>query len=290
MTKTRNITFAVAVNSMRLFQNNFMASPCLRSPRHYQVLAQKEFCSAAKAYNDAIVKSDNDLIVFTHQDIIFPESWLSQCERSLDCLELLDPGWGVLGSFGMSPDGEGIGHVYSSGRGVFGGPFEQPKQVQTLDEIVLIVRRSSGLRFDERLPYFHLYGADICLRAAQLKMKNYAISAFCIHNTQQQLVLPEEFYECYKHIRCMWKDHMPIHTTCVAITKYNIPLYTRRLMEVLTRMRRKQIGALRVSDPHTLLSEFSIPPREFSEGLGLSWLTKVRSRLLGKRAHRVTSN
>ena len=68
--------------------------------------------------------------------------------------------------------------------------------VQTLDEIVLILKKSSGLRFDDSLPHFHFYGTDICLRAAQRGMRSYAISAFCVHNTHQTLVLPEEFYEC----------------------------------------------------------------------------------------------
>jgi len=55
--------------------------------------------------------------------------------------------------------------------------------VQTLDEIVLIFRRDSGLSFDETLPHFHFYGTDICMRAAEQGRQCYAISAFCVHNT-----------------------------------------------------------------------------------------------------------
>ena len=45
------------------------------------------------------------------------------------------------------------------------GP-ELPAQVATLDELLLIVKRDSGLRFDPELG-FHLYGADICLQAIE---------------------------------------------------------------------------------------------------------------------------
>jgi hypothetical protein len=286
MATPTNLTFVAAVNNRELLRDNLLMSPCLREAHTHQIIVQEKFRSAAEAYNDAIQKSCNDLIVFAHQDIIFPQSWMSQLGRALDCLQILDPCWGALGCFGVSSDGVGIGHVYSSGRGVFGGPFDRPVQIQTLDEIVLVLRKSSGLRFDECLPHFHLYGADICLRAAKMRMKSYAISAFCIHNTQQQLVLPREFYECYKHVKSVWKDHMPIHTTCLEITKYNGPLYMRKLMEGWTRIRGKQIGAFRTNNPYTLLSEFRIPPREPSEGVGLSFLTRAALFVRGKRAKR----
>jgi hypothetical protein len=252
----RHITFAVAVNSRQLFNDNFLASPCFRLPQHYQLLVQNDFSSAALAYNDAIEKSDNDLIVFSHQDIFLPELWLSQLECALDYLTVNDPEWGVLGCYGKTVDGRGWGHLYSSGRGVIGEPFERPVPIQTLDEIVLILRRSSGLRFDEQLPYFHLYGADICLSAAKMGRTSYAISAFCIHNTVQTLVLPTEFYCCCGHIRRVWKDRLPIQTTCVRITRFNVSLYERRLREACLRLRGKAVGALRVNDPRRLLEEF----------------------------------
>ena len=43
---------------------------------------------------------------------------------------------------------------------------ELPARVATLDELLLIVRRDAGLRFDPDLG-FHLYGADICLQASE---------------------------------------------------------------------------------------------------------------------------
>ncbi len=256
MSSTRNVTFAVAVNNREVFDNNFLASPCLRGSHDHQILVRENFNSAAKGYNTAIDLASHDLIVFCHQDILLPETWLSELERALKHLEIEDPNWGVLGCYGETLNDNGRGHIYSSGLGTMGQPFDHPAPVQTLDEIVLILRKSSGLRFDEGLPHFHLYGTDICLRAAAMGMKSYAISAFCLHNTHQSLVLPKEFYECCRHVKHVWKDYLPIQTTCIRITRFNVPLYRRRLGELYLRcIRRKEIGGTRAQNPQRLFEE-----------------------------------
>jgi hypothetical protein len=258
MPSTEAITFVVAVNRRDILENNFLASPCFRGSHAHQILLQENFGSAAKAYNDAIDRSVNGLIVFCHQDVFLPETWLPELQESLNWLEKDDPGWGVLGCSGITLDGRYTGYVYSSGLGVIGKRSAQPTPIQTLDEIVLIFRKSSGLRFDESLPHFHLYGADICLSAAKRRMKSYAISAFCIHNTYQPLVLPKEFYDCCEHVRKVWKDSLPIQTTCIRITRFNFPIYARRLREVYRKyIRRKEIGGTRVSNVQQLLEELA---------------------------------
>jgi glycosyltransferase involved in cell wall biosynthesis len=256
MTSVKNCTFAVAVNNRELFENNFLASPCLRDRREHQILAQEGFPSASLAYNDAIDKSLDDLIVFCHQDIYLPEAWLSQLQNALDFLEARDPAWGVLGCGGSTRDGPGRGHLYSTGIGVFGKAGDPPALVQTLDEIVLIIKKSSGLRFDETLPYFHLYGTDICLRAAKREMRSYAISAFCIHNAHAGLILPEEFYQCCAHIQRVWKDALPVHTPCMKITRFSVPIYRRRLHEAYLRyIRRKVVAQIRAKNVQQLAED-----------------------------------
>jgi GT2 family glycosyltransferase len=251
----KDVTFVVAVNQRHVLEGNFLSSPCLHAVGNPQILLQEGFESAAKAYNDAIGRSKNDLIIFIHQDVVLPQRWLLDLAAALERLNVADPGWGVLGCYGEGPNAGGIGYVYSSGLGIVGAAFERPTPVQTLDEIVLIVRKSSGLRFDERLPHFHFYGTDICLRAAKMGLSCYAISAFCIHNTCQPLVLPKEFYECCRYVRRVWKDWLPIQTSCIKITKYNLPIYTRRLRELYLRyIRRKECGGKRASDALGLLN------------------------------------
>jgi hypothetical protein len=251
------ITFAVAVNNREIFENNFMASPCFRDEHSHQILVQTGFASASKAYNEAIERSANDLIVFAHQDILFPESWISDLSRALASLERTDPKWGVLGCYGEDLHKGGRGYIYSGGLGVLGKPLDRPAPVQTLDEIVLILRKSMGLRFDDDLPHFHFYCADVCMSAAARGLSSYAIPAFCIHNTQQSFILPPEFYQGYRYLKRKWKDFLPIQTTCVRMTKSDLPMYVKRIREAYLRfVRRKEISAYRAKDGRTLLSEF----------------------------------
>jgi hypothetical protein len=287
MTTDKPLTFVAAVNNRELLRDNLLMSPCFCEANGHQILVQEKFLSAASAYNDAIQKSLNDFIVFCHQDIVLPHYWISQLEQALFWLEANDPTWGVLGCYGKTSDGTGWGHIYSSGRGVMGRRLEYPVGVQTLDEVVLIIRKSSGLLFNEYLPNFHLYGADICLAAAEQGMKSYVIPTFCIHNTQQNLLLPEEFYECCRRVRRTWKKRLPIHTPTITLTRFNTPVYARKLKEFGLRLRGKKIRAARVKDVRPLLARFEVEPSEFSNGLGLSVWTRLgwflRSQLIQGR-------
>jgi hypothetical protein len=269
MADTKSITFVIAVNNKHVFESNFLASPCLNGSHSHQIIVQEGFSSASKAYNEAIDRSTNDVIVFAHQDILFPEPWLTDLQRALDSLETSDPQWGVLGCYGETLDDGGRGYIYSGGLGIMGKPLDRPAVVQTLDEIVLILRKSTGLRFDEHLPHFHFYGADICMAAAARGWKSYAIPAFCIHNTRQILVLPGEFYESYRHLKHRWKNSLPIRTTCITMTRFDSHMYRKRIREAYLRIiRRKETGAFRVKDGRALLAELGDAYRHGSEDGG----------------------
>jgi hypothetical protein len=257
MSLTDHVTFVVAVNDREVLQQNLLASPCLRLPHGHQILIQEKFASAALAYNCGIRQAINDLIIFIHQDMYLPENWLWQVEKSLGHLSELDPDWGVVGCWGAGTDGRLRGHVYSSGLGVLGTEFDLPLPVQTLDEIVLIFRKSSSLSFDETLPHFHFYGTDICMKAAAQGLNCYVIPAFGVHNTRQLLTLPKEFYEGYAHEKRRWRDRLPIHTTCIRISRFNTEVYQRK-MEGLIRFAfpDRRCPALRVVDPSKILQEF----------------------------------
>jgi hypothetical protein len=258
MSVTTPITFVVSVGDEAILENNFLASPCLAAGHPHRVLIQRGFKSAAAAYNDAIARSENDLIVLAHSDMLFPSSWLSDLDRALDSLEETDPRWGVLGCYGVTLDRKFSGYLYSNGQGFCGAPFVDPTPVQTLDEIVLIIRKSSGLRFDERLPHFHLYGADICLRAAQQQRRSYAIPAFCVHNTHRNLILADDFYACYRQFKKIWGGYLPVQTSCVRVTKFDRYMYQRKLWEIYLRyIRGLESTADRAENPQVLLDQVS---------------------------------
>ena len=136
----KQITFVAAVNKRDILERNFLASPCFRTPHPHQILIQEGFASASNAYNDAIDKSTNDLIVFIHQDVILPEGWLDDLERAL------------IGLFGTRRPTSGASSVvtakhFTTTDGVTSIPLDLGfwesrlsvlLQIQTLDEIVLI--------------------------------------------------------------------------------------------------------------------------------------------------------
>lgn len=256
MSSLLRVTFVAAVNSQEILQDNLLASPGLQGQHGHEILLQEGFGSAAKAYNDALRRATNELVVFVHQDIFLPEDWLSQLENALNVLANSDPNWGVLGCWGMTRTGEGFGYAYSPGEGVIGKPLDHPMAVQTLDEIVLVLRKSSGLGFDEGLPHFHFYGTDICMAAAKKGMKCYAISAFCVHNAKQYFSYPEDFYGGYRYIKRIYKEHLPIQTSCIRITRFDSDLYLRQLRRAYSRIvKQAEPRGSRVEDPQTILRE-----------------------------------
>lgn len=250
-----NVTFVVAVNDDEILANNFMASPCLKGNHTHQILLQRGFAAASTAYNDAIRQAVNDIVVFAHQDILFPGAWIQDLADEIARIESRDPKWGVLGCYGETLHDNGRGYVYSPGRGFLGKPCIGGAEVQTLDEIVLILRTSTGLSFDPTLPHFHFYGTDICMAAAAEGLKSYAINALCIHNSRQNLVLPPEFYSCYKHVKRRWAKFMPIRSTCARITPFDTDMYARKIREAILRLRKKRVGAQRVQDGRLVLRE-----------------------------------
>lgn len=257
-----NFTIAVAVNNAEVLRRNLYSSPGILHGGGHQLVIKENYPSASLAYNSAMDDAANDLIIFVHQDVYLPKTWFSDLRRCLSSLEEQRIEWGVLGCFGSRKGAAGgLGRVYTTGLGLHGKPIVQAEPVETLDEIILIVRKSSELRFDPGLPHFHMYGADICLTARDKGMQSYAIPAFCIHNTNQLLHLPSHFYDCYRHIKKKWEKYLPIYTSCMTIARFDQELHLRRLREFGQRaLGIRRVPKLRIDDPRTLLDSESASP------------------------------
>jgi hypothetical protein len=209
----------VASNSETVLRSCLLASPDLNN--QVEISIQRDPDSAALAYNRGVRSTLADVMIFAHQDVYLPAGWLRNLELALDRIRSLDPNWGVLGLLGVNSQGQPLGHLYSTGLGkVLGANFKIPAPVETLDEVVLILRRSAGLWFDEGLPGFHLYGTDICLQARALGLESYAISAFAIHNSNGIKMLPLAYWKCWLRLRRKWSSRLPIVTPCMPITRW----------------------------------------------------------------------
>jgi hypothetical protein len=109
-----------------------------------------------------------------------------------------------------------IGWVIDRGRELRDGP-EVPARVATLDELLLVVRRDSGLRFDPALG-FHLFGADIRLQAQERGLAVVALGALCHHNSRS-VGLPEAFFRSAEVFARKWGDRLPVATPCVNVDR-----------------------------------------------------------------------
>ena len=218
-------TLVTAVNNEAVLRTTLLASPDIDS--HCQVIIKERFDSAGLAYNSGLSEATSEVVVFAHQDVYLPQGWKATLSKILKTLERSDPNWGVLGVFGVSLSGpaELRGHCYSTGlKRVLGEPFDGPIEARVLDELLLILRGNSGLRFDERLPNFHLYGADICLQAQRNGMKSYIIPAFCIHNSNGVRRMPLDYWRSYAYMRRKWRSVLPVRTCCSTLSTSLLPL------------------------------------------------------------------
>lgn len=260
-------TLAAAVNDERVLKETLLASPVINHA--CQWIAKRNFTSAGKAYNAALDESRNDIVVFAHQDVYLPASWLADIDAALQQLAHIDPQWAVLGCFGVtrSSPPQRQGFCYSTGlRRMLGAPLTLPIAARTLDEFVLIVRKSSGLRFDEQMPGFHLYATDLCLEAEARCLGAYIASAFCIHNANGIDRLPFAFWRAYLYLRRKWWQSLPVTTCCTTLTKSCLPIAGRLASEMKNSVRSRNVGH-RTSDVEALYARLvQVDPRILAHG------------------------
>jgi hypothetical protein len=249
------ISFVIAVNNEEVFRTNVLASPIFHEGHSHQLIVKRNYSSASLAYNDAIAEAGHDLMVFMHQDIYLPEGWDKRLQDTVDSLAASGRKWGVLGCYGVALDGGRAGHIFSNGlRRELGSP-QPPVPVQSLDESVLILQKSRGVRFDPELPHFHLYGADICLEARRCGLENFAIGNYCVHNSLPVKRLPPEFWQCAQYLRNKWKNELPVMTCCTTIHSRAGEMWLTRAMTELRhfRKRRRFMVSQRMAKPEAVV-------------------------------------
>jgi Glycosyltransferase like family len=140
------------------------------------------FKSAPEALNYAAGQSHGDYLMFVHQDVILTDKeWLGKTERILNDI----PDIGVAGCAGIDDSGKKQGFIKDRYH-YWGTPLTASKEVQTLDESVLIIPRKvfESIQFDEEnFKGWHCYGADYCLTVSSRGLRNYVIPNQIYHNS-----------------------------------------------------------------------------------------------------------
>lgn len=218
-----DFVIACASHSPALLSANLGRSPLLAQiPLH----VERDAPSAAVAYNRALAATTAPIMVFAHHDVYLPQGWDSLLAARL--AELPDD-WAVFGSFGVGLDGAHIGPVWSSSLGMIVGRVPMaPAPVQAFDELLIVLRRDAGLRFDEALPGWHMYGTDIVQTAHAAGRGAYAGALPCIHNDRYHDALGPDFDAAYRFIQRKWATALPLRTPITKISRSGLHLLRDR--------------------------------------------------------------
>jgi hypothetical protein len=186
--------------------------------------------SASSAYAREFETAEAEFLIFAHQDIYLPRGWFNALDKAIEHLQKIDEKWAVIGLYGVTHEGIHVGHIWDSGLGrVLGEPFSNPVRVTSIDEIVLIVRRASKVRFDPALPSFHLYGTDIVLNAEMLGESAYVVDVPVIHNSKAIRRLGSDYVMAYRFMVRKWAARLPWPTVIHPLRNNPFPLIFRRM-------------------------------------------------------------
>lgn len=252
-----DIAVVAAVNDDACLRRNLAASPAIAEgglPLHVETGAP----SAAVAYNRGLDATDAALVVFAHQDVYLPRGWERRLLKAVTALEARDPDWALLGPFGMSAQGEHMGRVWSTSLGqVVGAPSPEPTPVQSYDELLFVMRRDAGLRFDETLPGWHMYGTDIVQTALAAGRGAWVMDLPCVHNDGFHDMLRADFSRAYHFVRRKWRARLPFRTPVLWVSRHGLHMPLQQL-----RMYRSMAGRrARALDPDA-------PPQDYARRCG----------------------
>jgi hypothetical protein len=261
----KDIVIGVATHDMSVVAGNLALSPVIASGK-LQLLIEKNSPSASIAYNRIIDRSVAPIVVLVHHDVYLPRGWDMLLRMRIAEVTSFDPDWAVIAPFGVGLDRFGYGTVWSSSLGtIVGRVANGPAPIQSADELLLVLRRDSGLRFDETLPGFHLYGTDIVQSARSQGRGAYAMSLPLIHNDVFKSYLDDSFAIAYRHQSRKWRDRLPLYSPTTKISWHMLSLLRSRMMNTRSEKLRQSMAAPVTEDPRkyaALCGWGDLTPRE----------------------------
>lgn len=213
--------FAViaAVNDDCILDQCLARSPDIVSGR-LPLIVIRGARNMASAYNSGLDQWGGRIALFAHQDVYLPRGWLDLAKFKLSQLQRTAPDWMVAGPYGVRPDGSHVGLVWDSGLGrELGAPGFGFDQIDSLDELLLILKREDPYRFDEDLPHFHLYGTDLVQSCLAMGKSAWAVEMPVVHNGQRVDSLSGGYTLAYNYARRKWRDRLPIATTICRVSR-----------------------------------------------------------------------
>ncbi|MCL4188778.1 MAG: hypothetical protein KJZ85_14320 [Rhodobacteraceae bacterium] len=243
------IVIAAASHDAAILEANLARSPCIAGGG-VGLHVEHGAPSAAVAYNRALDATSAPVVVFAHHDVYLPHGWEDLLAARLATLARHDPGWAVAGAYGVGLDGTGWGPVWSTSLGhVVGRVGLQPVPVQSVDELLIVLRRDSGLRFDPALPGFHLYGTDIVQSARAAGRGAWALALPLVHNDGYKDRLGPDFAQGFRHLQRKWRRRLPVRTPVITIAWHGLHLARAAWRNRRSRPVRQALAADTATDP-----------------------------------------
>lgn len=253
-----DICVVVASNDEACLQRNLMASEMIAG-QGVPVHVERGAPSASIAYNRGLDATTAPIVIFAHQDVYFPRGWEVRLAAAIAAVEARDLDWALMAPFGMAEAGAAYrGDVWTTSlsRRV-GEPATVPVMAQSFDELVIVMRRASGLRFDEGLPLYHLYGTDIVQTARAAGKGAYVADLPVVHNDGFHDKLRADFTAGYTYVRRKWRARLPLRTSVLWITWHGLTLPIHRLR-----------GARSIEKRRAMAGDTGVDPRVYAARCG----------------------
>jgi hypothetical protein len=207
------LSFVCCVNDELQLNANLLASPALAAGSPHELILVRGATSIGDAFNHALSRATQEIVILVQQDIYLPLGWDSQFVAGFNqAIEQFDP-LGVVGLFGVAFRGRPrteVGRVVDRHK-LLNTPTSLPALVDGLDELLLAFPRGTPVRLDPALG-FHLYGTDACFQAAARSHNNVVIEAPVFHNSLYSR-RSEAFHVSRRLLLAKWPDVRPLHTS-----------------------------------------------------------------------------
>jgi hypothetical protein len=210
------VTFVACVNDDAQLAANLGRSPCLQGGSPHELLVMRGCASAAEGLNAGIAQAKHEFVVLVHQDVYLPVGWPARLVAQWRLAERQGGPIGIAGVFGVLDRRvpfDAIGRVVHGDRLL--AHRSLPADVDGLDELLMVVPRTTALRVDGDLGW-HLYGTDLSLQAQQRDLRVVVVDAPCHHNSLTGRV-PWKYRESERVLARKWEKMLPIHTNLSSI-------------------------------------------------------------------------
>ncbi|MHC3000577.1 glycosyltransferase [Microbacterium sp. HJ5] len=172
------------------------------------------FPSAGAALNHGARRARNDVIAFVHQDVVLHS--LVALEEAAAVI-VADPAIGIAGAVGIDSRRRILGRIRDRVVPI-GEVVTEPRDVDTLDEVLLLVRREHVLKeplSEDPLLAWHAYGVEYCARSRSAGLRAVALDIPLTHNS---LTTNLEALDLAHHrVGELYPGLVPLRTTCGTI-------------------------------------------------------------------------